>query len=629
MAEKRTERRLAAIFAADVVGYSRLMGKDEEGTLRTLNAHLKELIEPLISSHHGRMVKTTGDGLLVEFPSVVDAVHCAVAFQEGMAERTANAPQDQRIAFRIGINIGDVIVQDDDVFGDGVNVAARLEGLADAGGICISRAARDQIRDKVDYGLEDLGEVEVKNIARPVRAFRVHPDTDSRLFPVAQSRAMSRRRKILAALALSLLFIGGGLLWVKPWQNTVEAASVDRMAYPLPDKPSVAVLPFTNMSDDKDQEYFADGIAEDIITDLSKVSGIFVVARNSSFTYKGKAVKVRQIAEELGVRYVLEGSVRRAGSKVRITANLIDVINGKHLWADRYDRDIKDIFAVQSEVTEQVVKAMAVTLNANELDRVFQKYAANIDAYSAFVRARRLVDPPGRESIVLAQQLFRRAIQLDPKFAGGYAGLSFSYSSKARLRFGPDPEEDARLSLQFARKAIQVDRNFAWSHIALGGAYLALGNHDAAVEAVREAIRLQPNGYEENLFAGFYLTFAGQAALAVKHLEVAKRISPVDSVRGLAFLANAYFMNGDYGKSEALRIKRIEKFPVRNPNPYLWLAATQSLLGKSTAAAATAAKFHQLRPKFRLSKWLYFESYKSFENRKRLYDAALKAGIPE
>ena len=629
MPDEKTERKLAAILAADVVGYSRLMGDDEEGTLNALSSHLSELIEPLITEHNGRLVKTTGDGLLVEYSSVVDAVNCAVTFQKGMAKRNADVAEVRRIEFRIGINLGDIIVRNDDVFGDGVNVAARLEGLADPGGICISRAARDQIRDKLDYGLEDLGEVEVKNIARPVRAFRVLIEGKSGRSRVSRSTGKPGRNRILVAAALGLIIVGTSLAWIKPWQTGVEAASVDRMAFPLPDKPSVAVLPFTNMSDDKDQEYFADGIAEDIITDLSKVSGIFVVAGNSTFTYKGKAVKVRQIAEDLGVRYVLEGSVRRAGNKVRITAKLIDVIKGKHLWAERYDRDVKDIFAVQSEVTEQVVKAMSVTLKANELDRVFQKYAANIEAYEAFVRARRIVDPPGKKSIAIAQKLFRRAIELDPDFAGGYAGLSFSYSSKARLRFGTSPKEDAMRSLEFAKKAIQIDRNFAWSHIALGGAYLANGNHDAAVEAVREAIRLQPNGYEENLFVGFYLTFAGQSALAIKHLEIAKRISPIDSVRGLAFLANAYFMNGDYEKSEELRKKRIENFPVRNPNPYLWLAATQSLLGKSKAAAATADKFRQLRPKFRLSKWRYFESYKDPENRKRLYGAAVQAGIPE
>jgi adenylate cyclase len=564
VSQTRVQRKLAAILAADVAGYSRLIGEDEEGTFASLTALRNEIVDADIARFGGRIANTAGDSVLAEFPSVIEAIRCAIGIQHKIAERNAPVPEERRIRFRIGLHVGDVIDQGGDLLGDGVNVAARLEGLSEPGGICLSRAARDQVRDRIDVALEDLGEVPVKN-----------------------------------------------------------------MAYALPDKPSIAVLPFTNMSDDKEQELFSDGITEDIITDLSKVSGLFVVARNSSFTFKGKATKVRQIAEDLGVRYVLEGSVRRTGDKLRITTQLSDVIRGKHLWSERYDRNVSDVFAVQSDVAARVVKAMAVTLKANELDRLFQKQATNIDAYDAFVRARRLVDPPGAKSIVLAQQLFRRAIDLDPDFAGGYAGISFSYSSKARLRLGDSPETDAKLSLEFAKKAIEVDRNFAWSHIALAGAYLANGNADAAVEAAREAIRLQPNGYEENLFMGFYLTFAGQSGLAVKHLEAAKRISPVDSVRGLAFLANAYFMDGQYAKSEGLRKQRIEKFPVRNPNPYLWLAATQSRLGKAAEAAVTAAKFRELRPDFRLSKWRYFDYYKSSENRERLYRAALKAGIPE
>jgi adenylate cyclase len=627
VSQTRVQRKLAAILAADVAGYSRLIGEDEEGTFASLTALRNEIVDADIARFGGRIANTAGDSVLAEFPSVIEAIRCAIGIQHKIAERNAPVPEERRIRFRIGLHVGDVIDQGGDLLGDGVNVAARLEGLSEPGGICLSRAARDQVRDRIDVALEDLGEVPVKNIERPVRVFRVVMDGTARKMPGVRRTRPKKKPVIAAALAAAPIAVG--VTWWQPWVPHVERASVKNMAYALPDKPSIAVLPFTNMSDDKEQELFSDGITEDIITDLSKVSGLFVVARNSSFTFKGKATKVRQIAEDLGVRYVLEGSVRRTGDKLRITTQLSDVIRGKHLWSERYDRNVSDVFAVQSDVAARVVKAMAVTLKANELDRLFQKQATNIDAYDAFVRARRLVDPPGAKSIVLAQQLFRRAIDLDPDFAGGYAGISFSYSSKARLRLGDSPETDAKLSLEFAKKAIEVDRNFAGSHIALAGAYLANGNADAAVEAAREAIRLQPNGYEENLFMGFYLTFAGQSGLAVKHLEAAKRISPVDSVRGLAFLANAYFMDGQYAKSEGLRKQRIEKFPVRNPNPYLWLAATQSRLGKAAEAAVTAAKFRELRPDFRLSKWRYFDYYKSSENRERLYRAALKAGIPE
>lgn len=627
MAEERVQRRLAAILAADVVGYSHLMGLDEAGTRARFNAHLNELIAPAFENRQGRIVKTLGDGLLVEFASVVDAVQCAIEIQKGMADRNVGVADDRRIEFRIGVNLGDVLIEGEDIHGDGVNVAARLEGLAKSGEVCISRAARDQIRDKLGYGLEDMGEVAVKNIARPIRVFRVLKDGKVARAP-DYSKSI-KRRQFWALMSALVLLSFGGMAWWQPWAPDVTPASIARMNFALPDKPSIAVLPFTNLSDDKDQEYFADGITEDIITDISKVSGLFVVSANSSFTYRGKDIEARQIAEDLGVRYLLKGSVRRADDKLRITAQLIDAIKGNHLWTDRYDRKLEDVFAIQSEVTEKVVKAMAVTLKASEHDRLFQKYSTNIDAYDAFLRARRIVVSPSRKSVGEAERLFKRAIELDPGFAGGYAGLAFNYSVKSRLRFGATPKEDARLSLEYAEKAIQVDQNFSWSHIALAGAYLSNGNHDAAVAAVKQAILIQPNGYEENLFMGFYQYFAGHPALAVNHLEIARRISPIDTLRGVAFLANAYFMNGDYAKSEELRLIRIREFRVGNPNSYVWLAATQAQLGKSTEAKATAEKVRQLWPDFRLSQWGLVRAFKSPENRQRLYDAAAKAGLPE
>lgn len=433
MTEADSQRRLAAILAADVVGYSKLMGEDEEGTLAALTSHINNFIDPLITRHKGRLVKTTGDGLLVEFASVVDAVRCAVAFQEGMLIRNEKTPQNKRLMFRIGINLGDVIAQNDDIFGDGVNIAARLEGLAEPGGICISRAARDQVRDKLDYQLQDLGEVEVKNIARPVRAFKVLFDGE------LPSTIKSPKRKnfglISAAFVCFCLIIGGGLWWwIQEGQNTSGAVKLA-----LPDRPSIAVLPFDNISSDKEQEYFSDGITEDIITDLSKISGLFVIARNSTFAYKGKAVNIRQVGEELGVRYVLEGSVRRVKEKIRITAQLIDATTGGHLWAERYDRDLKDVFAVQAEVARQVAKALVVTLKANENERLFQKYTANIDAYDVFLQARRTVDTPSKDNILRGEKLFSRAIELDPNFAGGYAGLAFNLSVQVRFKYSKSP----------------------------------------------------------------------------------------------------------------------------------------------------------------------------------------------
>lgn len=629
MNDQRRVRRLAAIFAADIVGYSRLVEIDEEGTIDRRRSHLEKIFVPAVTGHGGRIFKTTGDGILVEFSSVVDAVDCAVDVQRQVALFEADEPRDRQIIYRIGINLGDIVVEDGDVMGDGVNVAARLEGMAAPGSVLVSGTVFDQLKQKLDFGYRFEGERQVKNIREPIRVYTVLPEGEPRLVGNRRARLGGGRRTWLLLGGAALALVAVALSWWQPWAGGVERSSESRMAFRLPKVPSIVVLPFDHLSANKDQEIFADGITEDIITDLSKISGIFVVAGNTSFTYKGKAVKLKKISEDLGVRYVLEGTLRRSGNRVRITARLTDVLKGRNLWSDRFDRELRDTFAIQSEISATVVKAMAVTLKANELDRLYQKHTTSIEAYDAFVRARRIVDPPGRRSIAIAQTLFRRAIELDPKFAGGYAGLSFSYSSKSRLRLGPAPEEDAKLSLQYARKAVEVDRNFYWSYIALAGAHLANKEPDAALEAAREALRLQPNGYEAKLFYGFYLSYAGQADLAVQQLEAAGRMNPIESVRGVAFLANAYFMNGQYEKSETLRLRRIRLFPVRNPNPYIWLAATQFYLGKKAEAAATAEKFKKLRPGFRLSKWRFFDYFKLPRDRKRLLDGAIGAGIPE
>jgi len=387
MAKERVQRRLAAILAADVVGYSRLMGEDEAGTLAQLKAHRKELLEPKITEHGGHIVKLMGDGVLVEFPSVVEAVQCAVEVQNGMAVRNASVPDDRRITFRIGVNLGDVIVEGDDIYGDGVNVAARLEGLAEPGGICVSRTVFNHVTKKVDLGFEDLGEQEVKNIPEPLRVYRVE---------LAQTEA--------------------------PRLGSVAAAE---QTLTLPDKPSIAVLPFDNMSGDPEQEYFADGMAEDIITALSRMPWFFVIARNSSFTYKGHAVDVKQVAHELGVQYVLEGSVRKGGSRIRITAQLIDAMTGKHVWAERYDREIVDIFAVQDEVTEAIVGAVAPEFLSVEAKRAQRKDPGLLDAWECVVRGRALVWRMGHEEVAEARKLFERAIQLAPSGEFGMSDLAF------------------------------------------------------------------------------------------------------------------------------------------------------------------------------------------------------------
>ena len=364
--------------------------------------------------------------------------------------------------------------------------------------------------------------------------------------------------------------------------------------------------------------------------DLSKISGLFVIARNSTFVYKGQPVKIRQVAEELGVRYVLEGSVRRAEEKVRITAQLIDALKGNHIWAERYDRELKDVFSVQSEVARQVAKALAVTLKANENERLFQKYTASIDAYDVFLQARRTVDRPSKDNILRGEKLFSRVIELDPNFAGGYAGLSFNYSVQVRFQYSPSPTTHLVRAFDLANKAVEVDRDYAWGHIALGGAHLANSDADAAVEAMRQALTLEPNGYEANLFMGFYLQFAGEAGLAVEHLLLARRLSPVVSVRDLAFMRSAQFMNGNYAEVVRIQMEWDRRFPGRrNRNSKVMLAATYTLLERPEEAATWVNELLETDPNFNLSQWKFGKLWKSEENRTRLYNAAKKAGIPE
>jgi len=627
MTEERLQRKLTTILAADVEGYSRLMHADEEATLKTLGEY-REIIDGLIARHDGRVFSTGGDSVLAEFGSAVEAVRCAISVQEEIASRNTELADDRKLMFRIGINVGDVMVRDGDLFGDGVNVAARLEGLAEAGGVCVSASVFEQVKHKLSLGFEDMGPQEVKNIAEPVSTFRLVPGQASVAATKTPSATARWRVPALAAVVVVIIAAGGLAWWNQAERNPLTGPGNATLT--LPDKPSIAVLPFDNLSADKEQEYFSDGVTEDIITDLSKISGLFVIARNSTFTYKGQPVKVRQIAEELGVRYVLRGSVRRIGEKIRITAQLVDATTGGHLWAERYDRELTDVFAVQSEVARQVAKALAVTLKANENERLFQKYTASIDAYDVFLQARRTVDAPSKDNILRGEKLFGRVIELDPNFAGGYAGLAFNLSVQVRFQFSKSPSDDVSRAFDLATKAVELDSDFAWGHIALAGAYLAKGDADAAVDAMRQALALEPSGYEANLFMGFYLQFAGDSALAVEHLLVANRLSPVVAIRGLAFMLGAQFMNRNYAETVRLYTEISRKFPrSRIPGILVSSAAAYTLLERPEEAAAVVKKLLEAHPDFNLSQWKYIDSWKSEENRARLYNAAKKAGIPE
>ncbi len=517
------QRRLAAILAADVAGYSRLMGEDEEGTLATLTAHLTELVEPCIAEHRGRVVKTTGDGLLAEFASVVDAVRCAVAFQGGMAERNVDTPEDRRIEFRIGVNLGDVMVQDDDVYGDGVNVAARLEGLAEPGGVVVSGSVHEQVRTKVDVGFEDLGPQKVKNITEPVHAFRARlkdgPPKLTQIEPVA--------------------------------------------ALPLLDTPSIAVLPFDNLSGDPEQEYFSDGLTEDIITALSMCRSFPVIARNSTFTYKGRAAKVDEIATELGVRYVLEGSVRKTDKRLRINAQLIDAQTGHHVWAQRFDRQIDNIFVVQDEITERIAGIVAPELSKAELKRSVSKRPSSLDAWDCYVRGLSAVYEGTKEGNVRARDFLEQAIAIDPNFSKAYIGLSYLHSRDARLEFSATPKESIRMALDTARRAVALDNSDSEAYTALGRALVMDGQHEAAAVTARKGVEINPFDAEARLLRGGVLSTSGSPREGLSSLEEGLALNPRNTREyvWLTFMGLACVCMDDYERAVELARQALAQRP--------------------------------------------------------------------
>jgi adenylate cyclase len=550
-----TRRRLAAILAADVVGYSRLMGADEEGTHKRLKAHLRELVDPKINEHRGRIVKNTGDGLLAEFASVVDAVRCAVEVQRGMIDREPDVPEESRIRFRIGVNLGDVIVEPTDIFGDGVNLAARLEALAEPGGICVSGTVRDHIGDRLPYAFEDMREQSVKNIARPVRVYRVH-DTDT-----------------VAKMPLA------------------PTAS----ALPLPDKPSIAVLSFTNMSTDPEQEFLADGIAEDVITALSRYPSLFVIARISAFTYKARAVDVKQVGRELGVRYVLEGSLRKAGNRIRVTAQLVEAETGNHVWAEHYDRDLVDIFAVQDEIAEAVTIAVAPAIAGAEQHRALRKPPGILDAWGAYQRGLWHLSKASAEDNALAERFFQRAIDLDPIFAGGYAGLAAALNRAGRL-FRTRNLADAQSAEEaLARRAVALDGGDAEARARLAIALHGRGDRQGAQAEAERALTISPNLADAHGALGVVLTFAGRPQERLAALKTCIRLDPRSPslVYRLGQIAVALYFSREYAAAVEAARQAIRSYPDRG---YGVLAAALGQMGRTAEAREALEKAIEIAP---------------------------------
>ncbi|NIS71917.1 MAG: tetratricopeptide repeat protein [Proteobacteria bacterium] len=605
MAEEGFKRKLTTMFSADVAGYGRLMAKDETATVKTLKAY-RGIMTELIKQHRGRVVDSPGDNVLAEFTSVVDAVQCAVSVQKELQARNAELPEDRRMEFRIGINLGDVIEEEDRIYGDGVNIAARLESLADPGGICISKTAFDHIETKLPLGYEYLGEQTVKNIAKPVGAYRVLMEprvTVAEEIEKEKTVPVCRRKIVVAGGIALVLVVIGALIWNFYLRRPpMEVASVERMAYPLPDKPSIAVLPFTNMSEDPEQEYFSDGLTEEIITALSKTPKVFIIARHSTFTYKGKSVTVQQVGRELGVRYVLEGSVRKAGNKLRITAQLIDATTEKHLWAERYDRDMKDVFAIQDEITLEIIKAMQVELTMGEMARVTGKGTKNLDAYLKALRAREQWWRMDKEGSMKARQLAMEAISLDPQYGYPYAIVSHCHMLDLWLQSTTSPKESMRLADEAIQKALALDDSDYRIHRVLSNLYVMQGKNDEAVATSKRALELSPSDADSYENMGVSLSFACKDGEAVPMFEKAIELNPFPPAVYFRNLAMAYRGVGRYEDAIAKGKNSLQI----NSNDYfthLGLVLAYVKLGRREEASAAAAEVLKINPKFSLDWW--------------------------
>jgi adenylate cyclase len=622
------ERRLAAILAADVVGYSRLMEADEAGTHARLKALRQELIEPAITRHKGRIVKLTGDGALVEFPSAVGAVLAAAETQRAAAEHEAGLPPEERIAFRIGINLGDVIIEEGDIYGDGVNVAARLEALAEPGGICVARTVYNQVKGKVDFGFAPAGEHRVKNISEPVSVYRAVLD-GARWRPTRGLSAAWRRGAIAAAAAALAAVVAGGALWFQPWRSAERSVSAENAPLKLPSKPSIAVLPFANLNDNPEEELLIDGLTNDIITDLSKFSTLFVIAANSTFRYKGKAVDVKDVARDLGVRYVLEGSVQRSGDTLRINAQLIDATTGAHVWAERYDRPAKDFFAIQNEVTHNVVAVIYPLaegrgkLQRVELERIEHTPTENLKAYDYFLRGMVYIDRFTKEDNLRAREMFEKALELDPGYARAMGKNVWTYLLEYWSGWSDNPNQLLEQAMQMAKRGIAADPNEPWAHWGLASALVMQKRFDEALREYEKAYDLNPNDANVVTELGWGLALMGRAEEGIPLMQQAMRLNPFHPDWYWVNLGEGYFMAGRYEESVAA----LEQISQPWSRIYQVLAASYAQAGRSEDARTALAKHLELEPQMTLEHAVASMPFNA-EGQERYREALRKAGLP-
>jgi adenylate cyclase len=631
LSAEKYKRKLAAVLSASAVEYGYLMGEDEAATLQTLKVH-RQLMCSLVEKHQGRVVDTRGDNLLAAFASVVDALECAVGIQKELKGRNEELPKERRMPFRIGIHLGDIIEEEGKIYGDGVNVAALLDSLADGGGICISGSAYLQVKGRLKAEYESLGEHRVQDIAEPVRAYRVLKKPEKSIHVFGKTWLLSHletRLDIIKVIVLAMsVLVGIAGLWNTYFRSVpppAGVASVQRVALPLPDKPSIAVLPFENMTGDPKQEYFADGFTEQIITSLSKIPALFVISRNSTFTYKGKPVKVQQVSEELGVRYVLEGSIQKSSGRIRINVQLIDAISGQHVWAQSYDRDLKDIFGVQDEVILKILTAMQVNLTTGEQARAWAEGTKSLEAYLKLMQGREYLHKGNRESNVLARRMAEETIALDPKYAEAYVLLGATYFLEV-FQGTSLPKDAIPKAIEWTQKALAMNGSLAEARSRLGVLYSWSGRYDEGIAEAERGVELDPSSAMANIELAVVLRYAGKSKEAIPVIRKALRLEPMAPDNYLQQLALAYFQTGDCKEAIAEGEKGLKRQPDHLVN-HVIMAAVYGSCGREKEGRKEAAEVLRINPKFTVESFTRNIPYKNPSDRDRTAQGLRKAGL--
>jgi adenylate cyclase len=629
MTAEKVKRKLTAILSADVKGYSRLMGEDEVGTIRVLQTY-RGVISDLIQKKGGRVVDSPGDNVLAEFASVVDALESAVEIQRELKVRNADRSESRRMEFRIGINLGDVVEEGERIYGDGVNIAARIEGLADGGGICISGTAFDHIGKRLPLGYEYMGEQEVKNIEKLVRVYRVLMEPEQ-AGKVIGEKVPRRIQWLWGAAAVALLvLVVGGLVWNFYWRAPkFEPASEEKMAYPLPDKPSIAVLPFDNISGDREQDYIADGITENIISYLSKIPEMFVIDRKSTSAYKGKQLRIQQVSEDLGVQYILEGSVQKSVNKLRVTAQLVDALKGHQLWTERYDRDFQDLFALQDEITANILKAIGVQLTGERL--IIQSDTTNLEAWGYANKALSLNFIGKKEAVLEARALSEKAVKLDPNYGYAWSIHAWTYIIPVLLGYADSPTDSLKRAAELAQKVEATGKAPGVFHHTMLAVYLLQGRYDEAIAEGEKAVAIVPNEADHYVFLGLALCFAGRPNEAIANTKKAMRLYPNHPTHYFVFLGRAYELAGQYSEAIAAFNKAIEhsvkgEYPIIEAHEFL--AIIYARLGHMDKAKSHADELLKIDPKYTADSFRIRYPYKDPAYTDNLVSLLVKAGLP-